>query len=171
MVSVSNFLWGALYLLVKISQYEIWRTSAQAAGDTQRPFWVENSHGIRAERADFQGERSCCLGPWEPVSQSHTRSALAADQGRVRHTVELLLPWRSFNATMGTVTIACTLLSILLPFLSSLVPFPLIRNGNIFGHQVSYFGEVGVEWEKGIIFHCICSQLMLMFFLRLLRFQ
>lgn len=130
--------------------------------------WREERHGTGAERADFQGERRCCLGLWEPVSQSHTRSALAADRGRDRHTVELLLPWRSFTATMGTATIACTLLSILL--LSALVPFPLI-SGNIFGHHVSYFGELGVESEKGIISPCICTQLLLVSFLRLLMFR
>ena len=39
-----------------------------------------------AEWADFQGERRCCSGPWEPLSQSHTGSRLAGDQGRDAHT-------------------------------------------------------------------------------------
>lgn len=92
---------------------------------------------LGAERADFQGERRCCLGSWEPVPKSHTHMALAGGRGRDGHTVELLLPWRSLTATMGTATIGCVLFSILISLLSAPVPFSPIRSGNIFGHHVS----------------------------------
>lgn len=48
--------------------------------------------GGQIERADFQGERRCCLGSWEPVSLSHTRMASAGDGGRDELTVKPLFP-------------------------------------------------------------------------------
>lgn len=44
----------------------------------------EGTHATGAERADFQGERRCCSGSWEPVSQSHTHMALAGDRGETQ---------------------------------------------------------------------------------------
>lgn len=135
MVSVYIFHWGGILFVVESKVPSVWQ------GGVQPVFWGlssrEETHangGGGAERADFQGERRCCLGSWEPVSQPHTHMASAGDGGRDRHTVELLLPSRSFSATMGTATIGCALLSILL---SALLHFPLFRSGNIFGRHVS----------------------------------
>lgn len=121
----------------------------------------EDRHGHGAERAHFQGERRCCLGPWEIVPCSHTRSTIAGDPEGERTQWSFCCP--------GTPSVppwercfGCPLFAIVHYFLLQCLPLLLGEEKKLERYHISRGGS-----QRGGSY-CIWSLSATLVFLRLL---